>query len=200
MFSPNAEFFTAGILQLPYFDPGGDAATNYGSAGAGLAHEISHSFDELGNIYGAHGELGNWWSAEELARYRAAAASVSAQFDAYCPEPGLCVHGKQVLSESIADIAGLKTAFDAYHLSLHGKRDAVKDGLTGDQRFFLSFARRWRRLQTDAALRQQIATDTHPPGAYRSDTVRNTDGWYRAFGVKPGDKLYLKPDQRIHIW
>lgn len=199
-FSPNSMQFSAGILQPPYFDPAGDAASNYGSAGAGLAHEVSHSFDTLGNVYDAQGNMNGWWTANDLARYSAATAPLAAQYDAYCPRPDLCVKGKQVLGEAVADLAGLRAAHDAYLLSLHGKADAIKNGLTGEQRFFLAFARRWRRVQSDEALRRQIAGDTHPPGEYRSDTVRNLDAWYGAFGIGPGDKLYLKPAARIGIW
>jgi len=200
LFSPNTETFSAGILQPPYFDYQGDTASNYGSAGAGMAHEISHSFDELGNIYDAEGRLGNWWTAEDLANYRAAAEKLVAQFDGYCPFSDLCVNGKQVLSENIADVAGLLTAHDAYVLSLKGKTDTVISGLTGEQRFFLAFAQRWRKLLSDAALRRQIATDHHAPGEYRSDTVRNVEAWYKAYNVVPGDKLYLKPADRVEIW
>jgi endothelin-converting enzyme/putative endopeptidase len=200
MFSPNTETFSAGLLQPPYFDSQGDTASNYGSAGAGMAHEISHSFDELGNIYDAQGRLGNWWTAEDLANYRAAATKMVAQFDSYCPLSDLCVNGKQVLGENIADLAGLLTAHDAYVLSLKGKADVVIDGLTGEQRFFLAFAQRWRKIQDEAALRRQIKTDSHAPGEYRSDTVRNVEAWYKAYGIAPGDKLYLKPEDRARIW
>ena len=199
MFSPNAEYFSAAILQPPFFDSQSDSASNYGSAGAGIAHEISHSFDELGNIYDARGRLGNWWSGEDRAKFRHEAAKLAAQFDAYCPLSGLCVNGKQVSSESIADLAGLLVAHDAYVLSLKGKTDAVLGGLSGEQRFFLAFAQRWRKIQSEAALRKQIATDTHPPGEYRSDTVRNVDAWYKAFNVVPGDRLYIKPEDRVRI-
>ena len=200
MFSPNAEFFSAAILEPPFFAPDGDAASNYGSAGAGMAHEISHSFDELGNLYDAEGRLDAWWTAEDRARYEAAAARLAAQFDGYCPLAGLCVNGKQVRTESIADLAGLLVAHDAYVLSLKGKPDVTIDGLSGEQRFFLAFAQRWRKMQSEDALRRQIATDTHPPGEYRSDTVRNVEAWYDAFGVAPGDKLYLKREDRAGIW
>jgi predicted metalloendopeptidase len=200
VFTPNTETFSAGLLQPPYFDYQGDTASNYGSAGAGLAHEISHSFDELGNIYDDQGRLGMWWTAEDLARYRAAGAKLAAQFDGYCPLSGLCVNGKQVLSESIGDLAGLLTAHDAYVLSLKGKPDTLISGLTGEQRFFLAFAQRWRKLQTEPALRKQIAGDTHPPGQYRSDTVRNVESWYKAYEIMPSDKLYLKPGDRVDIW
>ena len=200
MFSPNAEFFSAGILQPPYFDWQGDTASNYGSAGAGMAHEISHSFDELGNIYDAQGRLGSWWTAEDMAQYHAAAAKLVAQFDGYCPLSDLCVNGKQVLNENISDLAGLLVAHDAYILSLKGKTDGVIGGLSGEQRFFLAFAQRWRKLQGEAALRKQIKTDSHSLGEYRSDTVRNVGAWYEAFKVVPGDKLYVKPEERVGIW
>ena len=200
IFTPNTENFSAGLLQPPFFDYQGDAASNYGSAGAGIAHEISHSFDELGNIYDAQGRLGMWWTPEDVAKYHAAAAKLVAQFDGYCPFSDLCVNGKQVLSENIADLAGLLTAHDAYVLSLKGKPDVVIDGLSGEQRFFLAFAHRWRKIQSEAALRRQIATDTHSPGEYRSDTVRNVQAWYKAYEVAPTDKLFLKPEDRAGIW
>jgi len=200
MFSPNVEVFSAAILQPPYFDSYGDAASNYGSAGAGLAHEITHSFDELGNIYDDQGRLGDWWTAEDRAKYHAEAAKLAAQFDSYCPLAGLCVKGKQVLSENIADLAGLLVAHDAYVLSQKGKADVVIGGLTGEQRFFLAFAQRWRKKQSEAALRRQIATDTHSPAEYRSDTVRNAESWYRAYKIATGEKLYLKPEARVEIW
>ena len=200
MFSPNAEFFSAAILQPPYFDSQGDAASNYGSAGAGMAHEISHSFDELGNIYDAQGRLGTWWTAEDKAAYHAAAEKLAAQMNSYCPLADLCINGKQVLSESVADQAGLLVAHDAYILSLKGRSDVVIGGLSGEQRFFLAFAQRWRKAQGEAALRKQIATDTHPPGKYRSDSVRNVDAWYKAYEIAPGDKLYLKSEDRVRIW
>jgi putative endopeptidase len=200
LFSPNTETFSAGILQPPYFDFQGDAASNYGSAGAGIAHEISHSFDELGNIYDDQGRLSMWWTSEDVAKYHAAAAKLVVQFDGYCPLSDLCVNGKQVLSENIADLAGLLTAHDAYVLSLKGKTDVVIGGLTGEQRFFLAFAQRWRKTQSEAALRRQITTDTHAPGEYRSDAVRNVEEWYKAYDIVPRDKLYLKPEDRVGIW
>jgi predicted metalloendopeptidase len=200
LFSPNTETFSAGLLQPPYFDSGGDAASNYGSAGAGIAHEITHSFDELGNIYDDQGRLRRWWTAADLAGYRAATAKLAAQLDGYCPLPDQCVNGRQVLTESVADLAGLQVAHDAYVISLKGKADAVIGGLTGEQRFFLAFAQRWRRAQTDAALRRQLATDNHLPAQYRSDAVRNVDAWYKAYEIAPGDKLSLTPDARVSIW
>jgi putative endopeptidase len=200
MFSPNAEFFSAAILQPPYFDSEGDSAFNYGSAGAAMAHEITHSFDELGNIYDAQGRLGAWWTAEDRVRYIEATEKLVQQFNSCCPFPNLCVNGKQALSENSADLAGLLVAHDAYLLFLRGKSDVVIDGLSGEQRFFLAFAKRWRQLQAETALRQQLKTDTHSPGEYRSDTVRNVDAWYEAYKVAPSDKLYVKPEDRARIW
>jgi len=199
-FSPNAIQFSAGILQPPYFDPNGDAASNYGSAGAGMAHEISHSFDQLGNLYDARGRFGNWWSEVDVANYQTALAPLAQQFGALCPRPAMCLDGHRLLGENAADLAGLRVALDAYRLSLHGRPDRMVGGLTGDQRFFLAFARRWQKVQTDAALQHDVETDIHAPGRYRSNTVRNVDEWYSAFGVRPTDALYLAPANRIRIW
>jgi len=165
-----------------------------------MAHEISHSFDELGNIYDAQGRLDDWWTADDRAKYQEAGSKLAGQFDVYCPFADLCVNGKKVLNENIADLAGLVVAHDAYILSLKGMPDSVTGGLNGEQRFFLSFAQRWRKLQSEAGLRRQIQTDSHSPGGYRSDTVRNIDAWYDAFKVAPGDKLFLKSADRVRIW
>ena len=200
MFSPNAEYFSAAILQPPYFDWQGDTASNYGSAGAGMAHEITHSFDELGNIYDARGQLDKWWTGEDTALFHQQAEKLATQLSAYCPQRDLCVNGKQVMGESIADLAGLLVAHDAYVLSLRGNTDVVAGGLSGEQRFFLAYAQRWREIQTDAALRKRIESDTHLPGEYRSDAVRNIDAWYKAFNVQPGNRLYLKPEDRVRVW
>jgi len=199
-FSPNAMQFSAGLLQPPYFDPSGDLAANYGSAGAGLAHEVSHSFDGLGRIYDARGNLAEQWSDTDSARYDALTAPMAKQVAADCLAPDLCVHGSQVKQESVADLIGLQVAYEAYHLALHGQPDRVIDGLTGDQRFFLAFARRWRKVMTDDALHRLIATDPHLPPQFRADAVRNIDAWYDAFGIRPGDRLYLKPDDRVRLW
>ena len=199
MFSPNAEFFSAGILQPPYFDPQGDAASNYGSAGAGMAHEITHSFDQLGTIYDERGRLAGWWTAEDVSKYQPLANKLAAQLEG-CPLPGACIKVKRMLTESAADLAGLEVAHDAYILSLHGKPDVTIGGLSGEQRFFLAFGQRWRKLQSEAALRGQLANDIHVPAEYRSDVVKNVDAWYDAFGIAPADKLYVKPEDRVRIW
>lgn len=198
--SPNSMQFAAGLLQPPYFDPTGDAASNYGSAGAGIAHEITHSFDAVGNQYDARGRLAPWWMPDDLAHYRAASASLAAQLDGCCPTPDACAHGAQILSESAADLAGLAVAHDAYLLSLHGRRDVVRNGLTGEQRFFVAFAQRWRRQQDGDDLRRQIAGDSHAPPRCRAELVRNAEAWARAFNIRRGDRLYVEPEARIALW
>src|SRR5438552_6617130 len=196
----NALNFPAAILQPPFFDPAADAAQNYGSMGAIIGHEISHSFDDVGSQFDAQGRLANWWTKDDLEHFKAAGEALAAQYDAYHPFPDLAVKGHQPLIENIADLAGLAVAYDAYHLSLQGKGDRVVDRLTGDHRFFISFAQSWRQKIREAALRNQITTDGHAPDEYRADTVRNFDPWYTAFSVQPGRKLYLDPQNRVRVW
>jgi putative endopeptidase len=196
----NALNFPAAILQPPYFDANADAAHNYGSMGAIIGHEISHSFDDQGSQFDAAGRLANWWTKEDFDHFKAAGEALAAQFDAYRPFPDLAVNGHQTLSENIADVAGLLTAYDAYRLSLEGSADVVKNGFSGDQRFFISFGQSWRSKIRDAALRRELATDGHAPEQYRTDAPRNLDAWYDAFSVHSGQKLYLEPNQRVHVW
>ena len=196
----NALNFPAAILQPPYFDATADAAHNYGSMGAIIGHEISHSFDDQGSQFDAAGRLANWWTKEDFDHFKAAGEALAAQFDAYRPFPDLAVNGHQTLSEDIADVAGLLTAYDAYRLSLNGTTDVVKNGFSGDQRFFISFGQSWRSKIRDAALRRELATDGHAPEQYRADAPRNLDAWYDAFSVHSGQKLYLEPNQRVHVW
>jgi putative endopeptidase len=196
----NALNFPAAILQAPFYDPSADAAANYGSIGATIGHEISHSFDNTGSSFDSAGKLRNWWTAADLQHFEAASAALAAQYSGYEVLPGLKLNGKQVLAENIADVAGLTAAYEAYHASLKGKEAPVINGLTGDQRFFLAFAQSWREKQREEALRSEVATDPHAPGRWRALTVRNLDAWYPAFGVQPGEKLYLAPDKRVKIW
>jgi len=196
----NALNFPAAILQAPYFDANADAAHNYGSMGAIIGHEISHSFDDQGSQFDAAGRLANWWTKQDFDHFKAASEALAAQFDAYRPFPDLAVNGHQTLSENIADVAGLLAAYDAYRLSLDGKPDVAKDNFSGDQRFFISFAQSWRSRIRDAALRTEIATDGHAPEQYRADTVRNLDAWYDAFPVQPSQKLYLAAKDRVRVW
>ena len=193
--------FPAGILQPPIFDPSADAAINYGAVGGVIGHEMTHGFDDQGRKVDAAGRLRDWWTAEDAAIFDKRAATLGAQFDSYEPLPGVHVNGKLTMGENIADLGGLTLALDAYHASLHGKPAPVIDGLTGDQRVFLGWAQAWRTKRTDAALHQLVVSDPHSPAQYRvNGPVRNIDAWYESFGVKPGDKLYLAPEERVRIW
>ncbi len=196
----NALNFPAAILQAPFYDPAADAAANYGAIGAVIGHEISHSFDNTGADFDSGGKLRNWWTPADLAHFKAAGAALVAQYNDYEPLPGLHINGQQTLGENIADVAGLTAAYEAYRASLGGKEAPVIGGLTGDQRFFLAFAQAWRQKVRDPVTRQQIATDGHSPDRFRAQTVRNLDAWYGAFGVAAGEKLYLAPDKRVHVW
>ncbi|HET7611569.1 MAG TPA: M13 family metallopeptidase [Rhodanobacteraceae bacterium] len=192
--------FPAAILQPPFFDPKADAAANYGSIGAVIGHEISHSFDNMGSQFDAEGRLHNWWTPADAKHFQEATERLVKQYDQYEALPGLHVDGQQTLGENIADVSGLTIAHLAYHKSLGGQPAPVIDGLTGDQRFFLAYGQTWRSKMRDAALRQRVKTNVHAPGEFRAETVRNLDAWYKAFDVQPGAKLYLKPDQRVQIW
>ncbi|WP_374576215.1 M13 family metallopeptidase [Phenylobacterium sp.] len=196
----NSIIFPAAILEPPFFDPAADPAVNYGAIGGVIGHEITHGFDDLGAMFDAQGNLRNWWTPEDLAYFKKASAALISQYDAYQPLPDLKLNGAQTLSENIADLGGLSTALDAYHLSLGGQPAPVIDGFTGDQRVFLGWAQNYRSKARDAALRRQVLTDVHSPGEYRADTVRNLDAWYSAFDVQPDQKLYLPPEGRVRIW
>jgi predicted metalloendopeptidase len=196
----NALNFPAAMLQPPYFDPNRPEVMDYGAMGAIMGHEISHSFDDEGALFDASGELHNWWTKDDFAHFQASAALLVAQFNGYQPFPDLSVNGKQTLSENIADVAGLAVTYDAYRLALPGKAAPSVENLTPDQQFFISFAQSWRQKIREPALRQRIITDGHAPAEYRADTVRNLDSWYSAFAVKPGQALYLAPQQRVHMW
>ena len=192
--------FPAAILQPPYFDPKRDPVLDYGATGATIGHEISHSFDDQGALFDAEGRLRNWWTKDDFAHFEAAGKRLAEQFDAYRPFPDVAVNGKQTLSENIADVAGLSDSYDAWRLTLGGKPAAGAGGLSPDQLFFLSFAQSWCEKIREPALRQRLVTDGHAPAEYRADTVRNLDAWYAAFGVKPGEKLYLAPADRVRVW
>lgn len=196
----NAINFPAAILQSPYFDPRNPASMNFGGTGATIGHEISHSFDDQGALFDADGRLRNWWTPGDFAHFHASAQALAAQFSRYHPFPDLALNGEQVLSENIADLAGLNAAYDAYRMANGGHEGPDMQGFTGDQQFFLAFAQSWRTKIREAALRQRVITDGHAPPEYRAQTVRNLDPWYPAFDVKPGQKLYLPPEERVRIW
>jgi putative endopeptidase len=196
----NALNFPAAILQPPFFDPAANPAANFGSIGAIIGHEISHSFDDQGSQFDASGRLRNWWTKDDFAHFRSAAEKLVAQYNAYRPFPDLHVNGQLTLSEDIADLAGLSAAYDAYQLLPGSRAAAGVDGFSGPQVFFIAFGQSWRDKTREQALRQQILTDGHAPDEYRADTVRNLDAWYGAFGVKPGQALYLAPGARVRVW
>nr|WP_246359812.1 M13 family metallopeptidase [Stakelama sediminis] len=192
--------FPAAILQPPFFDPHADPAINYGGIGAVIGHEMSHHFDDQGSKYDAHGRLTTWWTPADVKAFKERTAQLVAQYDAYEPLPGKHVNGKLTLGENIADLAGLTVAHDAYIASLHGKKPKVIDGYTADQRFYLGWAQVWRRKYREATLERRLLTDPHSPSRERVWVVRNLAPWYAAYHVKPGEKMYLAPNKRVHIW
>jgi len=196
----NAMNFPAAILQPPFFDPKRPAAMDYGATGATIGHEISHSFDDQGALFDTSGRLRDWWTPEDFAHFEAAGERLVAQYSAYRPFPDLALNGRLVLSENIADLAGLAVAFDAFERSADRARAPVVGGLSPEQQLFLSYAQSWREKVRDALLRQQILTDSHAPGAYRALTVRNLDAWYDAFAVRRGQRLSLAPNERVRVW
>jgi putative endopeptidase len=199
-FANNAIVFPAAYLQAPHFDAAADPAVNYGAIGFVIGHEISHHFDDQGSKYSPDGRLEKWWTDGDLARFKARTARLAAQYGAYEPLPGLRIRADQTLGEDIADNAGLAIAYDAYRLSLGGKPAPVLGGFTGDQRFFMGRAQVNKVRFREAELRRIVLSDFHSPSQYRTFSVRNHDAWYEAFGVKPGDRLYLKPEDRVRIW
>jgi putative endopeptidase len=196
----NALNFPAAILQPPFFDPDAPAATNYGAIGSVIGHEISHTFDTEGSTFDSKGRLRNWWTPEDLKQFEESTNKLALQYDQYKPFPDLSLNGKQTLAENIADVAGVAAAFDGYRASLKGQAAPEANGFNGDQQFFIAYGQNWGSKTREASLRQQVTTDSHSPGEYRADTVRNIDAWYTALDVKPGEKLYLAPQDRVRIW
>jgi putative endopeptidase len=197
----NEIVFPAAILQPPFFDPNADDAVNYGGIGAVIGHEISHGFDDQGSKYTGKGVFETWWTADDRKNFDERTKMLVDQFDAYEPLPGLHVIGKNTLGENIADLSGLSIALKAYHLSLDGKPAPVLDGFTGDQRVFLGLGQIWRAKYRDNAIRNQTLSNEHSLAPFRViGSTRNVDARYDAFGVQPGDKYYLAPDQRVRLW
>jgi predicted metalloendopeptidase len=197
----NEIVFPAAMLQPPFFDLHADAATNYGAIGAVIGHQMFVAFDEQGSRFDADGAQHDWWTAADRARFRQRIAPLRAQYAAFCPLADACVDGARTLAENTGDLAGLALAYEAYHASLDGRPAPVRDGLTGDQRFFLAWAQVWRAKYRDDALRGKLRSDPHAPAMSRiNGPVRNLDAWYDAFGVQPGDALYLAPEQRVRLW
>jgi endothelin-converting enzyme/putative endopeptidase len=193
--------FPAAILQPPFFDPNADPAVNYGAIGAVIGHEMGHGFDDQGREFDETGKIRNWWTPATNTKFQEQTTRFAAQYNAFCPIQGLCVNGSLTMGENIGDLGGLEMAYTAYRLSLNGQEAPVLGGFTGDQRFFMAHAQVWRAMQREDALRNQILTDPHSPAAARGSLPeRNIDAWYAAFNVQPGDRLYIAPEQRVHIW
>jgi endothelin-converting enzyme/putative endopeptidase len=202
--STNSMSYPAGILQPPFFDPKADPAVNFGSIAAVIGHEIGHAFDDQGSRQDGDGKLRNWWSDASRAEFEKRTAGLVDQFNGYEALPGLNINGRQNLGENIGDLGGLSVAHAAYRRYVaekQGGKAPVIDGFTGDQRFFLAWAQLWRNITGEAETRRRTLSDPHSPGEFRvNGIVRNIDAWYEAFGVKPGNKLYLPPEQRVRIW
>jgi predicted metalloendopeptidase len=197
----NEIVFPAAILQPPFFDAAADDAVNFGAIGAVIGHEISHGFDDQGSQYDARGNLRDWWTPDDRARFAAKTRMLVEQYSRFEALPGYRVNGLQTLGENIADNAGLSIAYKAWRLSLDGKEAPVIDGMTGEQRFFYGFAQIWRSKLRDERLIEQLKAGVHAPGEFRANgTARNQPGFVEAFGVKPGDAMYLPPEQRVTIW
>ncbi len=198
----NEIVFPAAILQPPFYDYRADEAVNYGGIGAVIGHEISHGFDDQGSKYDADGNLRNWFTEEDLARFREKGESLAKQFDQYEPLPGVFVQGRFTLGENIGDLGGVTAAFEGLqrHYSQHGKPGPI-DGFTPEQRFFISWATIWRIKYRDETLRKQVLTDPHAPGMYRANgPLSNFTPFYEAFNVQPGDKMYRPESERVRIW
>ncbi|HUF46583.1 MAG TPA: M13 family metallopeptidase [Vicinamibacterales bacterium] len=191
----------AALLQPPYFDPAADDAVNYGAIGAVIGHEIGHALDDRGRRYDADGRLRDWWTPDDDAEYRRRAAALVAQFSGYRPLPDVAINGALTLGENLGDLSGLIIAHRAWQLSLEGRPSPVLDGLTGDQRFFIGWARIWREKQRDEYLRAFVLSNPHAPAPFRTNgTVTNVPAFYDAFGVTAGDALFRPPESRVRIW
>ena len=199
----NEIVFPAAILQFPFFDASRDAAANYGAIGAVIGHEIGHGFDDQGSKYDGDGRLIDWWTDEDRAAFERLAGSLIEQYNALSPRqlPDHTVNGALTIGENIGDLGGLGIAWKAYQLSLGGEEPPVLDGLTGAERFFLSWAQAWQaKLRDEEALRL-LSIDPHSPNEFRcNQIVRNIDEFYTAFGVTREDELWLDPEERVTIW
>jgi putative endopeptidase len=197
----NEIMFPAAILQPPYFDAAADPAVNYGGIGGVIGHEMGHGFDDQGSKSDARGVLRTWWQPQDEIAFKKLVDRLATQYDAFEALPGLHVNGRLTLGENIGDLGGLSVSNEAYHLSLHGRKAPVIDGLTGDQRFFLAWAQGWQSLYRDEQMRKLVVSNPHSPPRFRvNGVVRNIDAWYAAFDVKPTDRLYLSPAERVRIW
>ncbi len=200
--SYNEIVFPAAILQPPFYDYKADAAVNYGGIGAVIGHEISHGFDDSGSRFDAEGNLNNWWSDKDLESFEGLGEALAEQYSAIEVLDSVYINGKFTLGENIGDLGGVNAAYDGLqlHLKEHGNPGEI-DGFSPEQRFFLSWATVWRTKMREEALRNRIKTDPHSPGMYRAYVpLQNIDAFYQAFKITEGDKMYVKPENRVKIW
>ena len=199
--SNNEIVFPAAILQFPFFDFGADDAVNYGGIGAVIGHEMTHGFDDQGRQFAADGNLMDWWTKEDADKFKTRADMVVNEYNNFTVLDTLHVNGRLTLGENLADLGGLNIAYEAFSKTKQFKEARQIAGFTPTQRFFLGWAQVWRANTTPETQAQLILTDPHSPGMYRANgPVENIDAWYTAFDVKPGDKMYLAPEKRIHVW
>ena len=197
----NEIVFPAGILQLPVFNPEADDAFNYGATGATIGHEISHGFDDQGSQFDSDGNLRDWWTLQDHAKFKAMTDKLIKQYSAFEPVAGFHVNGELTLGENIGDIAGIEIAYKAYLASLHGAEAALIDGMSAEQRFYIGYAQSWLGKQRDAATIAQLTSDPHTPEKFRvNGVVVHMPSFYSAFSVARGDKMYLAPEARVTLW
>ncbi|HWJ27773.1 MAG TPA: M13 family metallopeptidase, partial [Flavisolibacter sp.] len=199
--SNNEIVFPAGILQSPFFDFGADDAVNYGGIGAVIGHEMTHGFDDQGSQFAADGNLKNWWTKEDAEKFKQRTTRVVNQYNGFTVLDTIHVNGRLTLGENLADLGGLNIAYEAFTHTKQFKEGKSIDGFTPTQRFFLNWAQVWRSNTLPETAAQLIMTDPHSPGEYRANgPLVNIDAWYTAFNIQPGDKMYVAPEKRIHIW
>jgi putative endopeptidase len=197
----NEIVFPAAILQPPFFDMNAEDAVNYGAIGAVIGHEIGHGFDDQGSRFNGDGVLKNWWTDQDNEEFKKRTAALVGQYNEFKALPDLNVNGEFTLGENIGDLGGLSIALKAYKMSLGGKEGPVMDGFTATQRVFLGWGQAWLHKSREQSLRMQVNTDPHSPAKFRvNGVVRNVPEFYEAFGVQPGDSLYLAPEKRVKIW
>ena len=189
------------VMRPPFFDPAADDAVNYGGIGAVIGHEISHGFDDSGRQFDGSGNLRDWWKAADAERFKVRTRALVAQFAACRVLDDQPLNGELTLGENIADLSGLAIAYRAYQLSLQGRPPPVIGGDSAAQRFFYGWAQVWRRKYRDDNLRLRLSIDPHSPSEFRAnEPASNIDAFYDAFGLRPGDRLYRKPEDRVRIW
>ena len=193
--------FPAGILQPPFFDAKADDAFNYGAIGVVIGHEMTHGFDDQGSHYDKEGNMSDWWKAEDVENFKNRTAQYATWFSQIKVLPDLNANGQMTLGENLADHGGLMVAFNAYRNATKSAPLKTIDGFTGDQRFFMAYAGVWGQNITEAEIRNLTRSDVHSLGEWRvNGALPHINAWYEAFGVKPGDKMYIPESKRLNLW